>query len=311
MGENADRTAIVVTNAKTHKIHAIFKSNAIQYKETFRFIYTLVYRHIPNSVLIIENNIDTLIEYVKNSPMRHLLYYEFPKNNAKDKRKNGVTQPNNKNTIVYGLTTSNQTRPKYFDILFEYVRNNKDYICCREMIEEIETLEYKSQTRIEAVSGKHDDVVMAYLLGEYVMQEGTNKARFGLYYADGLGTEYNKTDSSVFKGVSYNSMNADKTYNSPFLNELLVKPDTMEDLERRWQKMINGGDRQSSLRYETNIFTGEKDVTGVTKTRSGSFMDLNNYDPYRNLSVDDQFGVGSYDDYNRLDFMEDLDNGFF
>lgn len=308
MGENADRTAIVVTNAKTHKIHAIFKSNAIQYKETFRFLYTLVYRYIPNSVLIVENNIDTLIEYIKNSTMRHLLYYEFPKNSSKDKRKNGVKQPQEKNTIVYGLNTSGQTRPIYFDILFEYVRNNKDYICCREMIEEIETLEYKSQTRIEAVSGKHDDVVMSYLLGEYVMQYGTNKARFGLFYADGLGTEYKKTNSSIFKANTQYNQDKPEIYSSPFLNELLVKPETIEDLDRRWQRMINSESRDTRLEYDTNIFTGEKDMTGVLKSREGAFRELNDYDPYRNLSREDQFGTGSYDS---LDFMEDLDNIFF
>ena len=240
--------------------------------------------------------------------MRHLLYYEFPKNSAKDKRKNGVMQPKDKNTVIYGLTTNSQTRPKYFDILFEYVRNHKDYICCREMIEEIETLEYRSQTRIEAISGKHDDVVMAYLLGEYVMLEGTNKARFGLYYADGLGTEYNKVNSSVFKKTNYNSMRDIETYNNPFLNELLVKPETMEDLERRWQRIINSDNRETRIEYQTNIFTGEKDVTGISTVRTGAFSELNDYDPYRNLSVDDQFGVHSY---NNLDFMEDFDTGFF
>ena len=311
-GDGSDRTAIVVTNAKTHKIHAIFKSNAIQYKETFRFIYTLVYRYIPNSVLVVENNIDTLIEYIKNSSMKHLLYYEFPRNSSKDKRKKGVLQPKDKNTIIYGVTTNSQNRPKYFDILFEYVRNHKDYICCREMIEEIETLEYKSQTRIEAISGKHDDVIVAYLLGEYIMQEGTNKARFGLFYADDFGTEYKKTNSSVFKGsVRYNEYKPE-VYNSPFLNELLVKPDTIEDLDRRWQKMINTvdvlNDTNKNLRYDINIFTGEKDVVGVSHTKSGVFGDLNDYDPYRNLSVEDQFGVNSY---NNLDFMYDLDNDFF
>lgn len=314
MGDGSDRTAIVVTNAKTHKIHAIFKSNAIQYKETFRFVYTLVYHYIPNSVLIVENNIDTLIEYIKNSSMKHLLYYEFPKNTTKDKRKKGILQPKDKNTIIYGITTNSQNRPKYFDILFEYVRNNKDCICCREMVEEIETLEYKSPTRVEAVTGKHDDVIMAYLLGEYVMQEGTNKARFGLFYADGLGTEYKKINSSVFKNsnINYNEYKPE-VYNSPFLNELLVKPDTIEDLDRRWRKMISSYDQNDNinsriLKYDTDIFTGEKDITGISNIRNNSFKELNDYDPYRNLNMEDQFGVGSY---NKLDFMEDLNNDFF
>ena len=141
---------------------------------------------------------------------------------------------------------------------------------------------------------------------------GVFRIGFGLFYADDFGTEYKKTNSSVFKGsVRYNEYKPE-VYNSPFLNELLVKPDTIEDLDRRWQKMINTvdvlNDTNKNLRYDINIFTGEKDVVGVSHTKSGVFGDLNDYDPYRNLSVEDQFGVNSY---NNLDFMYDLDNDFF
>ena len=150
-GEQADSTAIVVTDAKTQEIHAIFKSNVIQYKETFRFVYTLIMKHIPNSVIIVENNIgDTVIEYFINSPLKHLVYYEFQNNKIKEKRKKGIVQPKSKNTLIYGIATTTANRPKYFDILFDYVHNNRDLICAREIVEEIECLEYKTSTRIEA-----------------------------------------------------------------------------------------------------------------------------------------------------------------
>lgn len=312
-GEKADRTAIVVTNAKTHMIHAIFKSNTIQYKETFRFLYTLVYKYIPNSVLIVENNIDTLIEYIKNSTMRHLLYYEFSKDTIKEKRKKGVLQPPNKSNIVYGINTGSSNRPKYFDILFEYVRKYKEYINCEEMVEEIECLEYKTAQRIEATSGTHDDVILAYLLGEYVMREGNNKARFGLFYADAFGTEYKKIDERVFNNTDYNNRtNNSVTYNIPFFNSLFAKPESIEDIDRRWKKQLKNAQyndleeyNNGVVKYETNIFTGEKDVSGMSMIDAGAFDELNDFDPYRNMDSEDRYGS------QELDFMQDLDTSNF
>ena len=179
-GTQSDRTAITVINAKTQKCCAIFKSSVIQYKETFRFLFTLVNDYIPNSVLVVENNIDTLIEYIMNSSLRSILYYEFNKNVTKEKRnKKGTRVHDQKTNILYGITTTSANRPKYFDILFEMVRNEQDKIMAEELVEEIETLEYKSATRIEAVSGSHDDVIISYLLGIYVLRYGNNRPRFG------------------------------------------------------------------------------------------------------------------------------------
>ena len=306
-GDKADRTVICVTDAKTDKIHAIFKSSVIQYKETFRFLHTLIYKHIPNSVLVVENNIDTLVEYIKNSTMRHLLYYEIAKNPTKETRKKGVIQKKDTSNIVYGITTTNQNRPKYFDILFEYVRNRKEEICCREMVEEIEVLEYKNTTRIEATSGKHDDVVLAYLIGQYVKHYGTNRARFGIFYADGLGTEYKPITSNIFNSnIDYNSKDQNKPeiYNNPFFAELINGYESLEDMERRWkrQSIAQAGDSNEMLRYETNVFTGDKDVAGIHTISSDAFFNLNGGGNRNNDSI---FGPGN--ESNTLDFMEDIE----
>ena len=112
MGTQADRTVVCVTDAKTDKCCAIFKSNVIQYKETFRFLYTLIYKYIPNSVIVVENNIDTLVEYIKNSTMRHLLYYETSHDPTKETRKKGSPQKKTTSNIVYGITTTSQNTTK-------------------------------------------------------------------------------------------------------------------------------------------------------------------------------------------------------
>jgi len=311
-GTLSDRTAICVINAKTKECHAIFKSSVIQYKETFRFLYTLINNYIPNSVLVIENNIDTLIEYVRNSSLRSLLYYEFDKSSIREKRKKGVKVHDQKNSILYGITTTGQNRPKYFDILFEMVRTQKQLLCVDELVEEIETLEYKTATRVEAVSGSHDDVIISYLIGIYVLMYGNNRPRFGLFYADDLGTEYNKTDDSIFKQSNRNlNMNDREHENSllsnPFWSELMdemIENMSAEDMEERWRKGLIRN-KSDLLDYEANIFTGEADPNGIKYANPNSFFDLNTRDD--KLAETDVFEMAN----NINDFNDDDIGGWF
>ena len=308
-GTAADRTAITVIDAKTQKCCAVFKSSVIQYKETFRFIYTLINTYIPDSVLVVENNIDTIIEYIMNSSLRSLLYYEFDKTPTKEKRKKGVKVHDQRNNILYGITTTSANRPKYFDILFEMVRTQQELLIAEELVEEIETLEYKSPTRIEAVSGSHDDVIISYLLGIYVLRYGNNRPRFGLFFADEFGKEYHNTDSSIFKQNTIrkdlNNNDRDSALlNNPFWSELLeemLDNTTPEEMEQRW-KRSQASTKAELLEYKTNIFTGERDVSGISKIRGNAFYDLNTRDDV-SLSPNDTFSLLSKS--NIRDFEDD------
>lgn len=292
-GSNSDRTGITVIDAKTRECCAIFKSNTIQYKETFRFLYTLINKYIPNSVLVIENNIDTLIEYVMNSSLKHLLYYEFTRSEIKEKRKKGKLLSKSNDNITYGITTTSNNRPKYFDILFEMVRNEQELINCEELIEEIELLEYKSPTRIEAISGKHDDVIMSYLMGLYVLTLGNNRPRFGIFYADGLGGEFKQVSNSIFNQstasvFSTDNSRANALLTNPFWADLISEmsdnfdPDAME---RRWKKS-QIKTKEEKLVFQTNIFSGQKDEFGIARADTEAFFDLN--------TREDEFGDNDF-----------------
>ena len=310
-GDKADRTVIEVIDARTDELCAIFKSSTIQYKETFRFIYTLFNKYIPNSVIVVENNIDTIIEYIKNSTMKHALYYEPTKTVVKEKKKNGFSKPQSRDNIVYGVNTNAENRPKYFDILFGMIRNEREKICCREMIEEIETLEYKTPTRIEATSGTHDDVVLAYLIAMYVKRMGNNRARFGLYYTDGEETRTNTVADSIFasKITDYNkrrSVDDDDEmdmYNNPFWADILAAKEMMdyddEKLAERHAKKRDIKTKDDLLEYQTNVFTGQKDVAGIKNISTNAFFELNDRGGSHDYNGFDDFGTHTatiYDD---------------
>ena len=314
-GDKADSTAITVIDAKTKACCAIFKSNVIQYKETFRFLHTLVNNYIPNSVIVVENNIDTLIEYIMNSTLRPLLYYEFNKDTKKEKRKKGVKVYDQRNNILYGITTNSQNRPKYFDILFEMVRTQKELINCEELVSEIETLEYKTSTRIEAVNGAHDDVIISYLLGVYVLMYGNNRPRFGIYYADEFGTEYKKTDSSIFINTAVargnsRSHNENDLLTNPFWSELLertMENVTAEDLEAQWRKSTIKN-KDDLLDFKTDIYDRESDLSGIKHAKPTAFYELNSRDN-DDISDNDVFAMMSSDHMRNDDDI--FGNGWF
>lgn len=246
-GDKADNTALVVVDAETQQLCAVFKSNRIGYKEFHYFLEALITYYIPNSVIVVENNIgDAVIEYIKNSKLRHLLYYEFKKQTTTDKRKDGVVQEQPTNDIVYGICTTAGNRPKYFDILFDYVANKKELIACDELVTEIETLEYKNNDRVDHAKDKHDDVTLAYLISQYVMMYGNNKARFGLFNSSLIagprdGMKYNHLNSATFDNSPKNTEKEKRRKSiltNPFFQRLLVKRDTIEELRVKWYKKM-------------------------------------------------------------------------
>lgn len=278
----------------------MFKSNTIQYKDTYRFLYTLVFKHIPNSVIIVENNIDSVIEYLKNSPLKHLVYYEFNTDAKTDKRKNGVLKPKNKDTIIYGIGTNTKTRKLYFDLLFEYVHSYPELLNVEEMVEEIESLEYKTAERIESTASKHDDVVMSYLLGLYVLNYGNNRARFGLFYSDAVngGSITESLTAYADKDIFTHSSKVNPLSMNPFFTQLMYKPETLDDIEKKLARSL----RQIKTDDDDDeggvvVFDGTKDELGMHQMASDAFEVLNSVRKIKNSDNDelDQLLYGDQD----------------
>ena len=132
----------------------------------------------------------------------------------------------------------------------------------------------------------------------------TNRARFGILYADNLGTEYKPVNSSVFDTqIDYNSNDKSENFNNPFFAELVSGYETMDDMEKRWKSNFvkETGMRDAILDYETNVFTGEKDVSGIHNIDPFAFYDLNSGGEEK-VSI---FGPGNE---TNLDFMQDIDD---
>jgi len=72
---------------------------------------------------------------------------------------------------IPGILTTKQSREQYFNLLLSFVNTNPDLIKGKLLQNELRVLEQKSNGRIEAGSGGHDDVILAFCFSLYVRHE--------------------------------------------------------------------------------------------------------------------------------------------
>jgi hypothetical protein len=294
-GVGRDSTAVAIVDSDTLEIVGLFLNNTIRSKEFKRFLTTLILDHIPNSVLIIENNFtgDAIIEDLKYTALKHHLYYDFVTRLAENKLKDGVVQKRNKNRVIYGHEVTSATRPKMMDLLLQFVSKHKEKIAVKELVDQIRHLEYKNEERIDHVAGKHDDAVFAYLACVYIMFFGKNLPRFGLfnrYNFDGDDIdERNKGEDKLGKILKQTRLRKLVQAN-PFLaglfEDLLYKEDEDKAIQQEIWDFEATGDSNS-------IF--QKEIGGMRSVvKANTFRNLNavNMDRMnRNASGSSIFGV--------------------
>jgi hypothetical protein len=80
-------------------------------------------------------------------------------------------------------------------ILLNRAIHEKDKFVCNEIIDEMNTLVKNSKGTIAAMAGKHDDCVMSYLIGMYVIKHGVNLRRYGIIQ----GLKYDEEEEKPFQ----------------------------------------------------------------------------------------------------------------
>lgn len=77
----------------------------------------------------------------------------------------------------YGWMTSSRTKPMIVDHLVALVRDGKSGIASKELIEEMQTYVVDDRGRTNAQFGRHDDLLMAYAIVQYVRSKNVRKKR--------------------------------------------------------------------------------------------------------------------------------------
>lgn len=185
-GGKSDNTAIVIMNPYTLQVVAELKSSYIGLLDLMR-ILTALAQIIPKAFFCIEANTvgKAIVDFVQESPLMHRFYYD-PK---LDITKNAVEMSGDpkaemlqkaKARRMIGTTVTPTIRQHMFNLLKGYVHDYKELINTEFLVSDICNLVKLPNGRIEAASGYHDDVVMAYNHCIYILNFGANLERFGV-----------------------------------------------------------------------------------------------------------------------------------
>lgn len=258
-GIGKDSTAVVVIDSITEEIIGIFKSSKMSYPQLQRFLETLISEQFPNAMLVIENNIGrSIISYLLETPFKHHVYGEFKDMENEIKYNDGSVQKQKTRTLVHGINTNTKTRPIMYDMLLNYVTTKKELLKPDALVSEISTLQYRNNTKIEAATNKHDDVVMAYLVGIYALYHGTNLLKYGIMQKGMYETSEVNVNSVKNMRESIASKRAmDQMGNTnPFVAEMLhnMRSKTFDqaEKERLKKRYIESLDQNDKMQYYSN-----------------------------------------------------------
>ena len=254
-GYGADNTAIIIFDPYKLKVVGEFKSPYISPSDLRNLCLTLVMKFIPNAILIPERNRGAaLISDLLQSPIRHRLFSEQPKtfDNEFKYDDNGMMKIEAKRRQLQGVATTTVTRPLMFGLLEVYVREHKEAFVSEGLINELFSLIRKTNGKIEAMNGAHDDIVMAFLMCLYVYYHGKNLSRYG-FYPNELPSESERNkgvnpDEELMNIQSLLSENDAAFFaNTSFSNK------TMNDLDMEYMKeMIN---IRKQMEYQTSTLS--------------------------------------------------------
>jgi len=174
-GTGNDPSAFVIVDPDNMDISGIFKNNKINTSVYSSVLHSLIVDHLPNSYLFIENNSlgsGVIGNLLRKIPSRLFFDYKLP---DKDKKKILHKAPSN---IKYGVQTDKTSRSLMIDILFDVMENYKEELYYPEIYDELKTLVYSKNGKVEHDTNAHDDIIFSYLMVKYSMQYSNNISKF-------------------------------------------------------------------------------------------------------------------------------------
>ena len=179
-GLSGDNMAMVVINPYTERIAAEFKSSYIHQGKMSKMLVRFMNKYCPKSLIVIENNRGReLIHALQETQYGGQIWYDVDKLEGKDMVNDN---PEARMQRALGFNTSPKSRPLLYNLLDTMVAEENEKINARFVVDDICALERNPNTgKIAAATGKHDDMIMAYLIGLYVFRNATNIEEWGIY----------------------------------------------------------------------------------------------------------------------------------
>jgi len=184
-GSGGDNTAFIIVHPYTLEIVGELKSPYMSTNDCTRVITELA-SLLPRSIFCLESNHvgKAIISFVEESPLLSRFYsdpnLDISKNATTIEYSKLSLEQRSKNRQYVGTSVTATVRNTMMTLLKRYVRDYRHLMLSRFLVEDISNLIISKTGKIEADSGMHDDIVMAYLHTIYVLTYGSELGRFGI-----------------------------------------------------------------------------------------------------------------------------------
>ena len=178
-GLSGDNMAMSLINPYTEKAIAEFETPYITQPKMAKMIVKFMDSYCPKAVIVVENNKGReLLHLLQESKYAANIWYDIDKLGAKESIDKHEVDTSAEKAL--GFNTNTKTRPILFGILENMVSEEPDKLNAKLLVDSICALERTRTGRIEAAQGKHDDMVMAYLIGICVRRMSSNMEDYGI-----------------------------------------------------------------------------------------------------------------------------------
>lgn len=185
-GKNGDNTTFVVVNPYTFQVVAELASPYMASLDLMRCIVELA-KMMPKAIFCPETNSigAALLEWIQDSQLEYRFYCDpqlditknvtIDKDDLEAKLKNKALQRK-----YIGTNVTPKIRNMMMSLLRRYVHDYRHLINTKLLVNDINNLTITKTGKIEADSGEHDDVVMAYNHVLYIFTFGYDLTRYGI-----------------------------------------------------------------------------------------------------------------------------------
>ena len=251
-GYGKDSSAVTIFDPYTMEPVAEFASPYIGVVQLTKFIYTLIKRYIPKSILCIERNFngEAILDSLKLTDIRSNLYFDNNKDligpGVDDKLDTeGMLKLESARRKLYGVWTQGKSREIMMSLLERHVNEYKDKFVTYNIIDNLLKLVKTRTGKIEHGPGFHDDSLMSYLMILYVFYHGNNLHRFG--FVRGEIPDEEKRNKGLTYEELYDELSEDsKTY----FEDFSVK--TQEDYDAKLVSEIQKARKE--MQYTDQLF---------------------------------------------------------
>lgn len=175
-GLSLDRSIMLFIDPEDFRVVGLFQNERIgvdNFKELIRETVSMYFTH---ALLNIENNSYGLgiVDALSKDPLiMDRMVRETVERLGEKKISNGSIQKTKTKRIVYGTSTTSESRKLMFEMLPAIVRDEPQVFVADEFYSELKNLVRNPRTlKVEARTGAHDDIIMAYLITRYAIMYG-------------------------------------------------------------------------------------------------------------------------------------------